>query len=69
MFFQSGITCNKPFIPDGSVSPANATVGYLETYEVICDPGFGIVGASTMTCGVDGVFDQTPTCEGINFSF
>ena len=62
MFFHPGITCNRPFIHDGSVSPANVTVDYGAAYEVICNPGFGMFGASTMTCGIDGVFDQTPTC-------
>ena len=33
-------------------------------YEVTCNTGFTISGSSTMTCGADGTFDQTPTCEG-----
>ena len=31
---------------------------------VTCDEGFGILGTGTMTCGADGTFYQTPTCEG-----
>ena len=57
-------TCDKPTISDGSVSPSDATVDYDATYEVSCDTGFTISASSTMTCGADGTFDQTPTCEG-----
>ena len=58
-------TCDKPTISDGSASPADASIDYEETYEVTCDTGFTIsTSSSTMTCGTDGVFDQTPTCEG-----
>ena len=56
--------CNKPSISGGSVSPPEATVDYSETYEVTCNTGFTISGPSTMTCGADGTFDQTPTCQG-----
>ena len=56
--------CDKPTIFDGGVSPSNATVDYHETYEVTCDTGFTISGSSTMTCGADGIFEQTSTCEG-----
>ena len=55
-------TCNKPTIPDGIVSPSGATVDYAATYEVTCSTGFTISGTTTMTCGADGTFDQTPTC-------
>ena len=58
------ITCGKPTISDGSVSPVDTTVNYRATYEVTCDTGFTISGSSTMTCGSDGAFDQTPTCAG-----
>ena len=57
-------TCTKPTISDGSVSPPDATVDYDATYEVTCDTGWTISGSSIMTCGADGTFDQTPTCEG-----
>ena len=57
-------TCDKPTISDGRVSPSDATVDYDATYEVSCDDGLTIFGSSTMTCGADGTFDQTPTCEG-----
>ena len=57
-------TCAKPSISDGSVSPSEATVNNGATYEVTCDDGFAISGASTMICGADGGFDQTPTCQG-----
>ena len=57
-------TCAKQFISDGSVSPSEATVNNGATYEVTCDDGFVISGASTMICGADGGFDQTPTCQG-----
>ena len=56
--------CEKPSILNGSVSPPNDTLNYGDTYEVICDPGYGIHGPSTVTCGLFGNLDQTPTCEG-----
>ena len=59
----SGITCDKPSLSDGSVSPSGATADNGATYEVSCDTGFKMHGASTMTCGADGKFDQTPTCH------
>ena len=47
------------------MSPSDAsTVDYEATYEVSCDVGFTISGSTTMTCGADGTFDQTPTCQG-----
>ena len=57
-------TCTKPLVSDGSVSPSNETVDYEATYEVTCNTGFAISGISTMACGVNGTFDQTPTCQG-----
>ena len=56
--------CNKPSIPGGSVSPPEATVDYEATYEVTCNADVTISGLSTMTCGADRTFDQTPTCQG-----
>ena len=58
-------TCDKPTIVNGTVSPSDATVDYEATYEVTCASGYTISGTSTMTCGTDGTFDQTPICEGI----
>ena len=61
----SANTCAKPSISDGSVSPSDAsTVDYEATYEVTCNTGFTISGSSTMECGADGTFSQTPTCQG-----
>ena len=57
-------TCDKPSISDGSVNPSDATVDYEAIYAVTCNTGFTISGSSTMTCGADGAFDQTPTCQG-----
>ena len=57
-------TCDKPSISGASVSPTDATVDYEATYEVTCNTGFTISGPSTMTCGADGTFDETPTCQG-----
>ena len=48
------------------MSPANDTVDYEATYEVTCKTGFAISGSSTMACGAEGTFDQTPTCQGNN---
>ena len=56
--------CNKPSISAGSVNPSNETVDFEATYEVTCNIGFTISGPSTMICGADGTFDQTPTCQG-----
>ena len=57
-------TCAKPSISDGNVSPSEATVDYGATYEITCNTGYTISGSSTMICGADGDFDQTPTCQG-----
>ena len=60
--------CNKPVIPNGSVSPISPfnanTVGYGATYEVTCESGFVMLNteSSIMTCGAAGIFNQTPTC-------
>ena len=48
------------------MSPSDATVDYEGTYEVTCDDGFTISGSPTMTCGADGNFYQTPTCQGMD---
>ena len=61
-------TCAKPAINDGSVSPSNETIDYEAAYEVSCNTGFTISGSSTMTCGADGTFDETPTCQGKGYS-
>ena len=55
-------TCAKPSISDGSASPSNETVDYGDVYEITCNTDFTISGPSTMTCGADGTFDQTPMC-------
>ena len=57
--------CIKPVIPNGSVSPSNASVPFMATYEVTCDDGCRMIGGQTMTCGTGGVFDQTPICGNI----
>ena len=62
--YFSVCTCAQPQISDGSVSHSEATVDYEATYEVTCNTGFTISGSSTMLCGADGTFDQTPTCQG-----
>ena len=57
-------TCAQPSISNGSVTPSDATVNYEATYQVTCNVGFIISGSSTMICGANGSFDQTPTCQG-----
>ena len=58
--------CNKPVVPNGSVSPSSATIEYADTYEVTCDAGFVVDGSSsTMTCGAGDVFDQTQSLLGV----
>ena len=59
-------TCAKPSISDGSASPSDETVDYEDVYEIACNTGFTMSGStsSTMTCGADGTFDQTPICQG-----
>ena len=65
IYLSSVNTCAKPSISDGSVNPSDATVDYEAIYAVTCNNGFTISGPnSTMTCGADGTFDQTPTCQG-----
>ena len=57
------VTCSKPLIPGGTVSPSDANVEYSEVYEVTCNTGHTISGANTMTCEPNGTFDQTPNCQ------
>ena len=69
LYFSVGrTTCAKPLISDSSVSPSNETVHYEATYEITCNTGFTMSGSSTMICGVNGTFDQTPTCQGKDYS-
>ena len=50
------------------MSPSNETVDYEDVYEITCNIGFTISGPSTMTCGADRTFDQTPACQGKGYS-
>ena len=61
------MACNQPTITNGSVTPANVTVEQGESYEASCDSGFTISGSTTMTCQSNGIFDQTPTCQGTQY--
>ena len=61
------VTCDQPTITNGTVTPASATVEQGQSYEVSCDSGYTISGATTMTCQADTTFDGTPTCEGTHF--
>ena len=59
-----GITCDKPSILNGNVSPSNATVNYGESYELTCDVGYIKMDPSTsvIRCGADGSYDHAPSC-------
>ena len=65
MNYFSVVTCDKPVIPGGAVTPDVATIEQQATYEVSCNAGHTTVGTSTMTCGGDGQLDQTPHCKSI----
>ena len=58
----SVITCTKPTISGGTVTPAS-TVGYGESYTVECKEGHIASGDSKMTCVDVDTFNQTPTCS------
>ena len=55
-----GVSCTAPTIANAAVDatserfPAEATV--------TCAEGFGLVGTSTITCGVDGTWATLPSC-------
>ena len=68
MNYFSVVTCDKPVIPGGAVTPDVATIEQQATYEVSCNAGHTTVGTSTMTCGGDGQLDKTPHCKSIFFS-
>ena len=47
------------------MTPQEATLDYQQSYEVDCGVGYEIAeGSSSMECGADGDFLETPTCSG-----
>ena len=61
------LTCDQPTITNGTVTPASATVEQGQSYEISCDSGFTISGATTMICRANGSLSDMPTCEGMQF--
>ena len=61
------VACDQPTITNGTVTPASATVEQGQSYEVSCDSGFTISGATTMICRANGTISDMPTCEGMQF--
>ena len=55
------LSCSKPDISDGSVEPADGTIGSGEEYTVSCNEGFSLNGHDTVTCS-EGSLSSLPTC-------
>lgn len=58
------VDCGDLASPDnGVVSFDNTVEGYVATYQ--CDNEFFVSGASSRTCGSDGMWsDEAPVCMG-----
>ena len=59
--------CSRPTITGATIEPDDDAVAVGEVYTVTCDEHYTMSGSDTMTCDSEEVFDQTPTCEGIQF--
>ncbi|EGD79911.1 hypothetical protein PTSG_10194 [Salpingoeca rosetta] len=56
-----GVLCTAPSIDHAQVS---ATSGrYPADASVTCAPGYGLVGASTLSCRTDGTWGELPSCQ------
>ena len=59
------VTCKKPIIENGQVTPNDESIKGGETYSVSCNYGYTLPsGTSMMMCGFDGQFIEQPTCTG-----
>ena len=56
------VTCTKPIIDSGSVTPDTATITVGVTYTVLCSTGYSLSGDNEVTCGNDGELSTLPTC-------
>ncbi|KAL5261519.1 hypothetical protein ACHWQZ_G007285 [Mnemiopsis leidyi] len=54
--------CNKPTVPNGSVSPDTDTIESGSKYTVTCSSGYTISGVGDVTC-TDGTLSSLPTCN------
>ena len=61
------MTCSKPTIENGSVSP-NDTIKAGESYNVSCIDGYGLYGNTTIACDDNGTLSRAPNCAGLSRS-
>ena len=66
----SVITCSKPDIANGVVSPANNTVDFGSDYKLSCNDGYTASSTVTMNCTANGTLDVEHTCDSkpLNYS-
>ena len=58
----TSITCSKPTIDNGSVSPLSDSVAVGENYTVTCDGSYSQFGGDTMECNDDGTLSIATAC-------
>ena len=64
LLYFSVVTCDKPTVENGAVSPTDATVNYNTAYTVTCSAGYEITnGSAEMMCGADGALTDAE-CGG-----
>ena len=51
------------------MSPSDATVDYLEAYEVDCDTGYTVSGPGEMRCQADAKLSVTHSCDSKYYNF
>ena len=56
-------TCSKPYIENGTVSPASDTVDFGSYYTVTCDNGYTASSTEAMNCTANGTLDVQHTCD------
>ena len=61
-FSHISVTCERPTIDNGSVSPETITIAEGAKYTVSCDSDYILSGNSEVTCGSDGKLSTLPTC-------
>ena len=58
----TSITCSKPTIDNGNVSPLSDSVAVGENYTITCDGSYTTFGGDEMECNDDGTLSIAPAC-------
>ena len=64
----TSVTCERPTIDSGSVSPETITIAEGAKYTVSCDSDYILSGNSEVTCGSDGMLSTLPSCYTSKFN-